>query len=172
MAGPYRQEGKDYTALFDIVFAPETATTPEVKSKSLAPGADPKRPWVMDLLKPLGGEQCAAYARTWVYSDQKCAARLELGTDDGVKVWFNNKVVHTNNTFRGLQPGSDKVNVTLNQGWNRLLLKVTQLNQGWAFCARLLTPDGHHLDGLKFDASPQKTQTTSAKGISQPAKNQ
>jgi hypothetical protein len=172
VAGPYRQEGKDYAALFDIVFAPETANTPEVKWQSLAPGVEPKRPWVMDLLKPLGGEQCVAYARTWIHSDQQRAARLELGSDDGVKVWFNNKLVHTNNTFRGLQPGSDKVNVTLNQGWNRLLLKVTQLNQGWAFCARLLTPDGRHLDGLKFDASPQKTQTTSVKGISHPATNQ
>jgi hypothetical protein len=71
-----------------------------------------------------------------------------------VKVWLNSTVVHANNTFRGIQPGTDKVNVTLKAGWNPLLLKVTQLNQGWAFCARFRKPDGNHLDGLRFSARP------------------
>jgi hypothetical protein len=103
-----------------------------------------------------------AYARTWVRSEQRRPARLELGSDDGIKVWLNRRVVHTNNTFRGLQPGSDKLQVTLNAGWNPLLLKVTQLNQGWAFCLRLLRPDGSHMDGLQFAAEPPKDVTASA----------
>jgi HEAT repeat protein len=152
IAGPYLQEGKDYKELFDIAFPPEAANAQGVKWKAITPASDGKRPWVMDLLKALGGEQRVAYARTWVHSDQSQPARLELGTDDGVKVWLNRKLVHSNNTFRGLQPGSDKVNVTLNAGWTPLLLKVTQLNQGWAFCARFRKPDGSHLDGLEFAA--------------------
>ena len=158
VAGPYRQEGKDYAALFDVVFPPETKGTPGVKWRAPAAGTDSKRPWVVDLLKTFGGEQCVAYARTRVRSSQACPARLEVGSDDGVKVWLNDKLVHTNNTFRGLQPGSDKVNVTLNPGWNQLLLKVTQLNQGWAFCVRFLTPDGRHLEGLEFDSRPPAAQ--------------
>ena len=150
VAGPYLQEGKDYKELFDIVFPPETTNPEGVKWQSILPGTDVKRPWVMDLLKALGGEQRVAYACTWVHSDQSQAVRLELGTDDGVKVWLNRKVVQANNTFRGLEPGADKVDVTLNAGWNALLLKVTQLNQGWAFCARFCKPDGSHLDGLQF----------------------
>jgi HEAT repeat protein len=152
IAGPYLQEGKAYNDLFDIAFPPETADAQGVKWQAMPPGPDAKRPWVMDLLKALGGEQRVAYARTWVHSDQQQAAQLELGTDDGVKVWLNGNVVHANNTFRGIQPGSDKVNVTLNAGWNPLLLKVTQLNQGWAFCARFRKPDGSHLDGLQLAA--------------------
>jgi len=46
------------------------------------------------------------------------------------------------------------VDVTLNAGWNSLLLKVTQLNQGWAFCVRFRKPDGSHLGGLQFSARP------------------
>ncbi len=152
VAGPYLQDGKDYKDLFDIAFPPETADAQGVKWQAMPPGPDAKRPWVMDLLKALGGEQRVAYARTWVHCDQQQTARLELGTDDGVKVWLNGNVVHANNTFRGIQPGSDKVDVTLNAGWNPLLLKVTQLNQGWAFCARFRKPDGSHLDGLQFAA--------------------
>ncbi len=162
IAGPYLQSGKEYSELFDMVFPPETANAPGVKWEPIAPGADPKRPWVMDLLKALGGEQRVAYARTWVHSDQQRPVRLELGTDDGVKVWLNGKVVHAVNTFRGLQPGSDKVEVTLNAGWNPLLLKVTQLNQGWAFCARFRAPDGSHLDGLQYSAEPPKRPAVSA----------
>jgi hypothetical protein len=109
----------------------------------------------MDLLKAFGGEQRVAYARTWVHSDQEQPVLLELGTDDGVKVWLNSTVVHTINVLRGLTPGSDKVNVTLKAGWNSLLLKVTQLNQGWGFCARFRKPDGSHLDGLQFSAEPR-----------------
>ena len=149
-AGPYYQEGKEYKELFDIVFPPEASNAQGVKWQAMPLGPDAKRPWVMDLLKAFGGEQRVAYARTWVHCDQAQPARLELGTDDGVKVWLNGQVVHANNTFRGLEPGADKVNVTLNAGWNPLLLKVTQLNQGWGFCARFRKPDGSHLDGLQF----------------------
>ena len=164
IAGPYMQEGKDYKALFDIAFPPEVTNAPGVKWQPMPLGADPKRPWVMDLLKALGGEQRVAYARTWVYSDQPQTARLELGTDDGVKVWLNRKEVHANNTFRGLQPGQDKVNVTLNRGWNALLLKVTQLNAGWAFCARFRQPDGSPLDGLQFAAErPERAPASTGK---------
>jgi HEAT repeat protein len=162
VAGPYLQEGKEYNDLFDIVFPPETADARGVNWKTMPPGSDVKRPWIMDLLKELGGEQRVAYARTWVHSDQEQPVRLELGTDDGVKVWLNRKVVHAVNTFRGLQPGSDKVDVTLKAGWNPLLLKVTQLNAGWAFCARFVKPDGSHLDGLQFQATPPKPATASA----------
>jgi HEAT repeat protein len=154
VAGPYSQEGKEYSQLFDIVLPPETANTEGVKWQAAPPGLDARHPWILDLLKAFGGEQRVAYARTWVHCDQQKPVLLELGTDDGVKVWLNGNVVHTNNTFRGIQPGTDKVNVTLKAGWNPLLLKVTQLNQGWAFCACLRNPDGTHLDGLKFSSQP------------------
>jgi HEAT repeat protein len=164
IAGPYMQAGKEYNELFDIAFPPEVANARGVKWQAMPLGPDAKRPWVMDLLKAFGGEQRVAYARTWVHCDTQQPARLELGTDDGVKVWLNRKVVHANNTFRGLEPGADKVNVTLNAGWNPLVLKVTQLNQGWVFCARFRKPDGSFLDGLQFAAqSPKRTAASAAK---------
>lgn len=161
VAGPYRQAGKDYAALFDIAFAPETAVsepgaapqTQAVNWQALPPSTDPQRPWSMDLLKALGGEQCVAYARTWVHCDREQPARLELGSDDGVKVWLNHKLVHANNVARPLQPGSDKADVVLKAGWNPLLLKVTQNNQGWEFCLRFLKPDGARIDDLQADAN-------------------
>jgi hypothetical protein len=77
---------------------------------------------------------------------------LELGSDDGVKVWLNEKLVHANNIARPLQPASDKVQIALKTGWNSILLKVTQNNLGWEFSARFLKPDGSRAEGLKTSA--------------------
>jgi hypothetical protein len=153
-SGPYRQTGKDYAALFDTVFPPEQQTGETAKWQALPVGTDPKRPGVMDLLKTFGGEQCVAYARTWLRSEQDGPAVLELGSDDGVKVWVNDKQVYALNVARPLQPGSDKVNLQLHSGWNLLLLKITQNSQGWEFCARLRKPDGSRFSSLQCEASP------------------
>jgi hypothetical protein len=66
-----------------------------------------------------------------------------------VKVWLNDKQIYALNTARPLTPSSDKIDVTLHSGWNRLLLKITQNNLGWEFCARFVKPDGTHLAGLQ-----------------------
>jgi HEAT repeat protein len=152
MAGPYRETGKDYAALFDIVFPPETPGTKDASWKPLPAGTDPARPWLLDLLKALGGEQAVAYARTAVFSEKEQSAVLELGSDDGAKVWLNGKLVHANNVARPITPGSDKVPVTLRAGWNPLLLKVTQNNLGWEFSARFVRPDGSRLEGLRVES--------------------
>ena len=155
-AGPYTQAGKDYLALFDVPFAPETKTG-EIDWKPMPASTDKERPWLMDLLKVIGGEQRIAYVRSYVYSSQEQSALIELGSDDGVKVWWNEKLVHTNNATRGLTPGSDKINVTLKQGWNPLMLKVTQYCLGWEYCVRIVKPDGSKLPGLKYEAKPENT---------------
>ncbi len=152
VAGPYKQDGKDYAALFDMAFGPEEPNAPGVQWRPLAAGTDPTRPWAIDLLKALGGEQCVAYARTWIVSNRPMAARFEMGSDDGLKVWLNGQLVHVNNTARPLTAGSDKVDVTLKQGRNALLLKITQNNLPWEFCVRVVGPDGSSLEDLRFDA--------------------
>lgn len=154
MAGPYTQAGKDFAALIDVPFPPEKADAAGVNWLLMPTGTDPKRPWLMDLLKAIGGNDRVAYVRTWVHAEQDQPARLEIGADDGVKVWWNQQMVHALNVPRGLGRGSDKVAVQLKQGWNSLLIKVTQLNQGWEFCVRVAKPDGATLDGLKFNANP------------------
>jgi hypothetical protein len=106
----------------------------------------------MELDKLFGTENSAAYLRTKVWSDKEQKAQLEIGSDDGIKVWLNGQVVHANNATRGVNPGEDKVEVILKQGWNQLLLKVTQGGGEWAVCARLRKTDGSKLEGLKVQA--------------------
>jgi hypothetical protein len=154
-SGPYVQEGKNFDALFDVVFPPETGAV-DVKWRVMPVASKPAQPWLMDILGIFGGEQRVAYARTWIHSDSEQAAVLDMGCDDGLKVWFNGKLVHAVNASRGLTPGSDKVTITLKPGWNVVLLKITQNNAGWEFCARCVKPDGSLIRGLTFSAQPPK----------------
>jgi HEAT repeat protein len=154
VAGPYEQQGKDFSTLFEIPFAPETAEAASVHWHDLPASSNPAESWKMDLLQALGGQQRVAYARTWVNSPFKQSVRLEIGSDDGVKVWLNGSVVHANNASRALQAGSDEVEVTLNEGWNALMLKVTQNTAGWEFCVRFAQPSGEPVAGLRTSLTP------------------
>ncbi len=64
-------------------------------------------------------------------------ARLEIYTDDGVKAWLNDKLIHENNVSRGIPEQPDVVNVTLKQGVNHLMLKVTEYDMGSRAIVRL-----------------------------------
>jgi HEAT repeat protein len=151
VAGPYRENGLDYAALFDTPFPPETANASADFWQPLPISTAGQVAGVMDLLKPLGGEQCVAYVRTAIHVNAEQPAILELGTDDGVKAWLNGTPIHANNVARPLAVGSDKVPVNLESGWNTLLLKITQNNLGWEYTARFTRPDGSRISGIKVD---------------------
>jgi len=164
VAGPYMQEGKIYSQLFDIAFEPEKPGAKGVVWRPLAAGTDPKRPAILDLKKALGGDQRAAYVLTWVHSASGGPARLELGSDDGVKAWLNGQLVHANNVARAAIPYTDKADITLKAGWNPLLMKITQNQIPWEFCARLCARDGSKLAGIRIDAAHEGDWTLPAAG--------
>ena len=131
VAGPYLQEGRGRSELFEIPFGPELPDV-EVQWKRMPISALGPHPAYLDLLKELnGGEQRVAYLRTRIESEDQRKARLEIYSDDGVKAWLNGKVVHANNCIRAIPSTPDTVDVTLNKGPNDLMLKVTQNNMPW-----------------------------------------
>ena len=146
LSGPYKLEGKASADLFDLVFEPEKAGS---KADWRPVGqAGINKTGLVELNKILGGDERVAYLKTEVTSERDQEAQLEIGSDDGVKVWLNDKVVHAVNTIRACNPYEDKVKVTLNRGVNRLLLKVTQGAGEWSACCRLRALDGASLDGV------------------------
>lgn len=151
VAGPYTKGPKRAAALFNTAFPPEKPASANIAWRPISAGTNPKKPWLVDLLKPLPGTVRVAYARTRIYSDKAQPARLEIGSDDGVKAWFNGERVIAHNYVGALRVGADKADITLKPGWNTLLLKVTQNNQMWEFCARIVRPDGSPLTGLRYD---------------------
>lgn len=85
------------------------------------------------------GEQsyCSIYAYLEFHSDQSATAVLKLGSDDGLKVWFNGQLLFTNNVRRSLNPKDDAVRIRIKPGTNRLLLKIVQVTGEWGFAAQI-----------------------------------
>jgi len=113
------------------------------------------QPFMVDLQQAIGGDNRAAYLRCRITSPKAQAARLELGSDDGVKAWLNGVLVHGNNASRPLTAWQDQADIELQAGENTLMLKVVNGGGGWGACARILGRDGTDLEGLSF--SPQPT---------------
>jgi len=149
-SGPYIEKGKEGRAIFDMVFPPEKPDAKDVKWKRLTQGVGS---WDINLEATFGGKNhCGAYMRTRIWSSDNQDARLEMGSDDSIKVWLNGKLVHSNYANRGMSPRQDLVDVKLREGWNELMLKVVDNEGGWGFCCRVRKPDGSALDGLKVEA--------------------
>src|SRR5690606_34912516 len=83
-----------------------------------------------------------SYALTYVYSPRDQTVPLLLGSDDGVKVLFNDEAVHQREGIRIAAPDQDRVPLRMKQGWNKLMIKVENNFGGYSFFARLLDPVG------------------------------
>ena len=102
---------------------------------------------VVDLAAQTGSPaNCYGYAYAEITVDEKQLATLRLGSDDGVAAWINGGKVHDNFVDRGTKPDSDIVQIRLDAGVNKILLKISQGGDGWNFCARLTDRDGHPLN--------------------------
>lgn len=155
VTGPYVQDGTDGFALRDVVFPPEKPDAKNVQWAMLPPAAERGGAMLHDLAAACGaGEAKAAYVRTWIRSQKEQPARFEFGTDDCHKVWLNGKQISTDSKGGAATPEKFKVDVTLRQNCNALLLKVTQVSGPWEFCFRIRKPDGSKLEGLTVQATP------------------
>jgi CubicO group peptidase (beta-lactamase class C family) len=83
-------------------------------------------------------DYAVAYALAEIKTDSAFTAFLAVGSDDGVKVWLNGKLVHRNWVGRALTPDQDVMPVTLVKGSNQLLVKVQDVVRDWGFTARFL----------------------------------
>ncbi len=149
VSGPYTDpKGK---SRLDYAWPPEKEDAKGVEWQPMKIGTTPEKPWLLELDKVLGGQNRVAYLRTRVYSPKAQKVRMELGSDDQVKLWINGKLAHKNDDMRPCKPGQDKKVLQLKEGWNDVLMKVTQGGGEWAACLRFRTPQGGELEGLRAD---------------------
>ena len=145
MAGPYTRSDKGATDLFEIAFPPEQDDE-EADWRKISVDSN----GVVQLDKMLGGNNRLVYLRSVVISPRTQKARLEVGSDDGIKAWLNGEVVLKANTTRAFSMPQNQTDVSLQKGENVLLLKVTQGGGEWAACARIVGANGRPLDGLQY----------------------
>jgi hypothetical protein len=93
----------------------------------------------------------AAYAQSFLWSPDARDAVLLLGADDGHVLWVNGER-RSERQGRNISVVDDlAVPVRLQAGWNRVLLKVADLDGGWAFHLRAADPD----DVLRWARRPE-----------------
>jgi hypothetical protein len=148
VAGPYTKESLSAQALLETTFAPETAQKEAVKWEQMPMSGSE----TIALDQYPGGDNRVAYLRNKIWSEKDQPAVMEIGSDDGIKVWINNKLVHTNNVERGLNNGEDRVQIELKKGWNYCMMKVSQGVGGWGASVCFTDPDtGEALNDLRFE---------------------
>jgi len=87
-------------------------------------------------------EQGIIYGLVYVHTPEAIETHMLIGSDDGVRIWIGDELVHTNPAYRGCYPDQDQIPVRLKAGWNKLLIKVLQGGGGWGFYVRFIDPGG------------------------------
>ncbi|MCA9290773.1 MAG: hypothetical protein KDA25_06570 [Phycisphaerales bacterium] len=150
VAGPYPAEAAS-GGMHAFAFPPERAGG--FDGWAPVPPATIRDPGIVDLLKVYGGDHRCAYARTIVHASAAQTVRLELGSDDGVRVWLNDVLVHDRDVARGFTLNEDVVVLPLRAGDNVLMLKITQGSGDWQFGARLRAADGFPIHDVAVRAT-------------------
>jgi hypothetical protein len=84
----------------------------------------------------------AAYAQSFLFSPGAREATLLLGADDAHQLWVNGELVSMRQGRNISVADQLEIPVRLHAGWNRVLLKVADLDGGWAFHLRAADPTG------------------------------
>ena len=82
-------------------------------------------------------EFAVCYAVTYIYSTRNKTVILYIGSDDGAKVFLNNRQLYRYLGVRIAEPDQAEIALNLKAGWNKVLIKIENNLGGYAFYARL-----------------------------------
>ena len=79
-----------------------------------------------------------AYAETHLHSDRARSVRFAAGSDDGCRLWVNGKLLIDDNVRHGANPFQHMARMMLQEGWNRVLVKVENGRGAFGLYLRIL----------------------------------
>ncbi len=83
-------------------------------------------------------DQGVAYAARTIHMEQDTVVQIGVGSNDGVRMWINRKLVLDHHIGRKAEPNQEIVTVHFREGENSVLLKIDQLGGGWGFYFSIL----------------------------------
>ncbi len=147
---------------------------PEAKLDLAASYLDGKLKWIDRLdfadgkVHELAGETAATYLHRKITTPAARALAVSLGSDDGIKVWLDGKLLLARNEQRGVAPDQERLALDLSPGEHDLLLKVNNWLGGYGFYFKRLDDDGPNalLDlGPVLSAAPEKRSEAERKRL-------
>jgi len=100
------------------------------------------------------------YGLIYVFSSTKKKVQFRFGTDDGSIVWLNDEVIWKLNQGGPALFDDDKVNVVLQKGFNKILIKVCNSLSDWGFFFRITDIEGNGIQDIRYispDALEEKS---------------
>ncbi len=95
---------------------------------------------VLDFIKIFGDTSFVfAYAYAEIEMPEEKEVLMAAGSDDGIKIWVNNQLVHQNWIGRAYQTDNDLFSVKFKKGINEILIKVQNMQYGWNFGFRAIS---------------------------------
>lgn len=97
----------------------------------------------------------ATYSYTSINSsyDQNC--QLWVGYDDGIRIWLNGDEILSDNRYGPYENDMKKINVTLKEGHNSLIMKISEWMGDYGFSAKFSKPNGEIVEGLNYNIEPK-----------------
>jgi hypothetical protein len=102
------------------------------------------------------------YAATSIYAPKEMSAILQIGGDDGYKVWLNGALITASDAVHDGRPAERSVAVTLSSGWNRLLVKSVKMTGAWSFFFSVPNTPGVVISSEKDAARPDTWRVSPA----------
>ncbi|MCE9555835.1 MAG: PSD1 and planctomycete cytochrome C domain-containing protein [Planctomycetes bacterium] len=137
-------------------FGPESNApidTPDANAASAQGGAKWQPKLLADgELHPLDlPANAAIYLARTITATRARELNISLGSDDGIKVWLDGKLLLAKNIIRGAKPDQDKLLLKLHEGKNRLLIKIHNGSgpSGFYFAAASTAPTREVVDALR-----------------------
>ena len=84
-----------------------------------------------------------AYAYTEIISANDCEITLTLGSNDGAKIWLNDKVIYNKHVGRSAIADQEFLKVQLKKGTNKILAKVENFGASWGLYMRVVDKDNN-----------------------------
>ena len=95
---------------------------------------------VVDFIKIFGDTSFVfAFAYAQVEMPDNKELLMAAGSDDGIKVWVNNQLVHQNWIGRAYRKDDDLFPVKFKKGVNEILIKVQNMQRDWNFGIRQIS---------------------------------
>jgi len=83
-------------------------------------------------------ENGVAYASRNFEMDEKKSLKVGVGSNDGVRMWLNGKLVLDHKVLRKAEPNQEILTLPFKKGDNSVIIKIDQFGGGWGFYFSLL----------------------------------
>jgi hypothetical protein len=146
--GLAKEEGPENSIDLNTALKGKTEAVKWKIFNSAAAGPQTKLDWEKGIFNPK--DNVSAYALIHVKAPAATECRLYLSHDDGGRAWLNGVKIHENNKSGVVKADEFNVPLKLEEGWNRLLFKVTTSGAGFGLLLRITDASKAPVPGLEY----------------------